>query len=298
MDPTRQRARQRELRRLAWEAAYRIAEATGQPVQTPAIVGLKAQKRAAQRAKQAARLVKAKGGASSSSSSGFRPAPPTVPPPKGPPPLLARAPLLPSASLGPPLQSASLRPCQPKVPPSKPRPVGRGVVPALPPPPPPRPPPPPPLPPPPPPQAVLVMSHGQGTHVTSHLEVDVRHLTDPAAWQIRTHDGRHPEIQLRLIRLHGAELSHIVSQVFEVVQSTPRSTEVRVSFGCRSGRHRSVAVAELVVAHLSGLGYDARTAHQNLSSRPCNSRCAACQSPPTEAVLREMHMALDDDEDE
>ena len=67
---------------------------------------------------------------------------------------------------------------------------------------------------------------------------------------------------------------------------------VTIAFGCRAGRHRSVATVELVAAFLVAKGWTARIHHADLSANPnklCSQWCSLCDSAP---VHENVHLML------
>ena len=127
---------------------------------------------------------------------------------------------------------------------------------------------------------------------------DVRELSDPGAGPLKNHVGFHPRIQQRILELHPDAVRTMVGEVFECLRRAraERQREITLSFQCRSGRHRSVACAEMVSAYLAGQGYDASSRHADLErdpSKQCRTGCQLCQGPPMDRIMRLLSRVLE-----
>ncbi|CAE7732682.1 PSR1 [Symbiodinium sp. CCMP2592] len=92
-----------------------------------------------------------------------------------------------------------------------------------------------------------IVTCGKDRYMSHHMQeqaivFDVRNFKDPAAGNLKHHDGRHDEIIDR-IRRHSAFPNLVVSLRTRIAQELQRSgsTSIKVVFYCKSGRHRSVA---------------------------------------------------------
>ena len=95
----------------------------------------------------------------------------------------------------------------------------------------------------------------------------------------------HPEsIQHRLLWNHSKEFVELAQKVVCFVSLSQKSN-LRIGFRCHSGRHRSVATAELLSLLLKRLVTAVKVVHLSLlvtPSRECT--CEHCQLAPTTLV--------------
>jgi len=92
-----------------------------------------------------------------------------------------------------------------------------------------------------------IVTCGKDRYMSHHMQeqaivFDVRNFKDPAAGNLKHHDGRHDEIIDR-IRRHSAFPALVASLRTRIAQELQLSgsTSIKVVFYCKSGRHRSVA---------------------------------------------------------
>lgn len=144
--------------------------------------------------------------------------------------------------------------------------------------------------------SISFCSHGDQTTVPCCTATfNVKELKDPESYSYRQHDGRHPKIQQCLIKGHTVAIKSLLKQVEEIVceEHAKGVTNIRISFMCRQGRHRSVAVAELATAFLRNLGYMSKSEHLDLANRPCSVHgCRSCYGGPTPATLKMLFAAV------
>jgi len=127
---------------------------------------------------------------------------------------------------------------------------------------------------------IIVQSFGYGFLGTApentHIEEDVRNsLRNPYVkeqnWEwLRAIDGTHPELQTFVLCTEVAEGCETAQQILkrlasQAIELLAYQDTVVVSIGCRAGRHRSPALAELLVALLHSQGYPAFFQHISLS---------------------------------
>ena len=108
--------------------------------------------------------------------------------------------------------------------------------------------------------------------------VDVRRFRDPDAGSLRHHCGINAAIQLRII--DNRKFPDLAREVEDLV----RSGVERVAFVCKSGRHRSVACAEIFAGIYRGVAV-----HRH---EPwCRHNCADCLAPLRADVLARARLA-------
>ncbi len=90
-----------------------------------------------------------------------------------------------------------------------------------------------------------------------HLFVDFRVLHDPDAGSLQSHIGSHPVIMRRACE--HMFFSRCTQAVARGLLEHRASTPFRIACVCRSGCHRSVAVAHLLARALHALGYSCST---------------------------------------
>jgi hypothetical protein len=107
----------------------------------------------------------------------------------------------------------------------------------------------------------------------------VRHLFhDPhRVW----HDGRNLQVQCRIIAKHGGNFAKLIRQVKEALEAH-RSSEMRMSFFCKAGKHRSVACTEMFACIFRTLGMQVSVHHDSLANHGKACQCRECNGPPTE----------------
>lgn len=88
---------------------------------------------------------------------------------------------------------------------------------------------------------------------------DCRHLPNPYGNTVlRALNGQHPAVQSWLLRFRETEL--LIQEAVEVVKAGATT----VAFGCFGGKHRSVALVELVGSALMAEGYEVTMVHKGL----------------------------------
>eukprot|EP00439_Symbiodinium_sp_Y106_P059453 s2715_g8.t1 len=130
-----------------------------------------------------------------------------------------------------------------------------------------------------------IVTCGKDRYMSHHMQkqaivFDVRNFKDPAAGNLKHHDGRHDEIIDR-IRRHSAFPNLVVSLRTRIAQELQRSgsTSIKVVFYCKSGRHRSVAFGTMFKYILLYEGFrNAKLEHEgNYDGFVCCS-CDRCTS--------------------
>ena len=116
------------------------------------------------------------------------------------------------------------------------------------------------------------------------LRIDVREFRDPPT----SHDGRHPEVQRRIVAKTYPFLL-LCAKVHRHLKAH-KGTTCAVAFFCNRGRHRSVACAELLFGVLGGVESMARCYlelnHLSLPWHCLGCRCRNCDDArSTPAVL-------------
>jgi len=121
------------------------------------------------------------------------------------------------------------------------------------------------------------------------LVLDARRFPDPGATHNTRHIGVHPEIIERIVRhWHFTEYLRDVRRKWREVRErrrlqSDRTTSMVIAVYCRSGKHRSIAVAEClkhIGQRVEGLRFNGR----NDLSRPrwknvCRGGCDECSTP-------------------
>ena len=89
----------------------------------------------------------------------------------------------------------------------------------------------------------------------------------PQKGNLKHHDGHHPQIQGRVLARYSAEVGGILRRIQRAIRACEDSGqgECNIGFQCNAGRHRSVAVAELVGTLVQQKGYRARVEHRALA---------------------------------
>jgi len=105
--------------------------------------------------------------------------------------------------------------------------------------------------------------------------VDMRQFRDPAAGELRMHDGRHPRIIRRLANHPAyAEWAREMQGYLDEFASKAVRRPLLVFF-CNAGRHRSVAGSLILEYAAAQLGMACRLEHRSLSARQCS--CQRCE---------------------
>ena len=120
------------------------------------------------------------------------------------------------------------------------------------------------------------------------LVLDARPLSDPDAGSLRGHIGLHLQIQQKLVRdaLHGRSIRWFCRRIARCFSSARKGSDVYILICCKSGRHRSVALCELLGRALRLCDLDAeRVVISHFSSdRICGTQCqrSGCRHCATE----------------
>jgi RNase adapter protein RapZ len=119
---------------------------------------------------------------------------------------------------------------------------------------------------------VAVESFGfkHGMPIDADIVMDVRFLPNPH-WEddLRPLTGFDPRVRDYVLdRPEAVEFVErfetLVAGLLPAYQQEGKSY-LTIAIGCTGGRHRSVAVAEAIAAHLRGRGFEVRTGHRDLS---------------------------------
>ena len=138
---------------------------------------------------------------------------------------------------------------------------------------------------------VTFVSHGESSDEPSTARFDVRWMPDPNFRVLRQHTGRNFQIQRGLIEQHPEELRELVRSVREVIEGARShgGEGVRIGLMCRRGRHRSVAVAELLGALWAADGIPTTVRHIELDRHrhlQCSVvGCSQCLQPVIPSIL-------------
>ncbi|QBX57169.1 RNase adapter RapZ [Nocardioides seonyuensis] len=118
---------------------------------------------------------------------------------------------------------------------------------------------------------VTVISFGfkYGIPVDADWVADMRFLPNPH-WvpELRPGNGRDPDVAEYVLSQPGAV--QFLEQYLPVLQTATQGYQtegkrfVQVAIGCTGGKHRSVAMTEVIAKRLRELGYDARPSHRDL----------------------------------
>ncbi len=118
---------------------------------------------------------------------------------------------------------------------------------------------------------VTVISFGfkYGIPVDADWVADMRFLPNPY-WipELRPHNGRDPDVSEYVLSQPGAV--KFLEQTLPVLQTAADGYAVegkrfvQIAIGCTGGKHRSVAMTEVIAKRLRDLGYDARASHRDL----------------------------------
>jgi len=104
------------------------------------------------------------------------------------------------------------------------------------------------------------------------LLVNCENLRDPKYQDVKRHDGRYPEIQLRILdTLEWAKILGILVKRLRRLDKNAGSFTVLLE--CTSGRHRSVAMAVLLGTLFSMLRTQTRIYHASLHRHDHNKMC-------------------------
>jgi len=113
-------------------------------------------------------------------------------------------------------------------------------------------------------------------HPQYDLMVNCENLKDPKYEQVKHHDGRYHEIQLRI--LQTLEFPSMLDKIVDRLKRLDKNAgSFTVLLECKSGRHRSVAMAVLLGTLFSMLRSITRIYHASLQrhqSKMCN--CIEC----------------------
>lgn len=120
--------------------------------------------------------------------------------------------------------------------------------------------------------AVQSFSYKRGLPTGADLVFDCRFLRNPY-WQetLRAQDGRQAEVQ-DFVRQDPrfADFSAKVTDLIETLLPAYRDegkTHLTIAFGCTGGQHRSVAMTEILSAHLAQAGWQVSKRHRELERR-------------------------------
>ena len=133
--------------------------------------------------------------------------------------------------------------------------------------------------------SVVVKSLGEDSDQAAvaecHRVFRCRYMRDPDnETAMRKHIGHHYHIQYKLLRDYGRDIAAWAQDVLGMV--TAAEERVVVGFQCRSGRHRSVACAEMVGAWLQTRLQSSRHVvyiqhrEQRHDWKRCRMRCRDC----------------------
>ena len=126
-------------------------------------------------------------------------------------------------------------------------------------------------------ETAKVVSHDEsccwGTAPNKPPHINVKELFGDRASQC---DGRNPEVQSRILQRHPENFKYLCMIVREQLE-TCTSTHISISVYCRSGKHRSVAAAELIGTILRTLLINVTVYHKSLHwHRRRKCRCSIC----------------------
>ena len=113
-------------------------------------------------------------------------------------------------------------------------------------------------------------------HARADMHVDARCFSDRRKGWLKFHDGRHPAIMERLA--HHADFPRELRRVRDFMSercNPGQDIELKLAIRCKSGHHRSVAFAELLIYLLARHTTDFHVFVEHATlHRPCN--CSDC----------------------
>jgi UPF0042 nucleotide-binding protein len=131
---------------------------------------------------------------------------------------------------------------------------------------------------------VTSFSYRRGLPSGADLVFDCRFLRNPH-WDpaLRAEDGRSPEVQgyiaadarFPAFRDRIIDLADLLLPGFE----EEGKSHLTIAFGCTGGQHRSVAMAEILSAHLAQTGWPVSKRHRELHGHRANRASAAPERP-------------------
>lgn len=123
--------------------------------------------------------------------------------------------------------------------------------------------------------AITVMSFGFRHGVPSEADIvwDVRFLPNPHFVEaLRPYSGSNPEVAAYVLEqpATAAFLDRFLGLIDEVLPGYEHEgkSHLTLALGCTGGRHRSVALAERVAAHLTAQGRDPTLRHRDVHKEP------------------------------
>lgn len=129
--------------------------------------------------------------------------------------------------------------------------------------------------------------------VGMHIDVlsDARMFTDPASTNLSRHIGQHPDILSRIAKMRNFP-RWVEKMKGGVAKTLDTSDEACVAIYCRSGKHRSVALAWFLRCFCEHEGWLPEVRHLCESSwkSTCKGRCAECQMTSARSPQREYAM--------
>ena len=109
------------------------------------------------------------------------------------------------------------------------------------------------------------------------------------------HNGTHGAMQIHIVKQPlFADLIHKLKPMIENLPAD--ATDIAITLRCRSGKHRSVAVVELLAHVFGSLGYAVHPKHASLEEhgyRRCPYWRCECSGPPTTTNHREAQAVVE-----
>jgi UPF0042 nucleotide-binding protein len=119
---------------------------------------------------------------------------------------------------------------------------------------------------------VMSFSYRRGLPTGADLVFDCRFLRNPH-WEprLRAADGRDPQVQgyiaadprFAAFRDRVADMADLLLPAF----AEEGKSHLTIAFGCTGGQHRSVALAEILSAHLAEAGWPVSKRHREVDQR-------------------------------
>lgn len=98
---------------------------------------------------------------------------------------------------------------------------------------------------------------------------DVRAFHDPRAGVLAKHTGFHPDIQGRILKQKPEVFNQLVQETFEAIEQHRGHEVIELGFMCQSGRHRSVAIVQLMRWLLVQAGRTVTSEHRGIAAGAC-----------------------------
>ncbi|WKD60909.1 glmZ(sRNA)-inactivating NTPase [Corynebacterium ciconiae DSM 44920] len=113
---------------------------------------------------------------------------------------------------------------------------------------------------------IHIISHPSKQRIPATIRYDASQLPNPHNEPaLRPRDGRSPQVQQWLC--DHDDFANVLDALTRRAHNTGKNKDITIAIACTAGKHRSVALAELLAANLTNKGHEVRIEHTTLNTR-------------------------------